>query len=105
MPFLVTPPFPDYLSGHSTFSGAASVVLAMFYGSDDVVFTTGSDFLQGVRRTFTSFSAAADEAALSRLYGGIHFAFSNRDGLQAGRAIGEWTFTHVLLEKGDRSRK
>ena len=104
-PFLVTPPFPDYVSGHSTFSGAASVVLAMFYGSDDVIFTTGSDFLPAVRRTFMSFSAAADEAALSRLYGGIHFAFSNLDGLQAGRAIGEWTFTHVLLEKRDRSRK
>ena len=104
-PFLVTPPFPDYVSGHSTFSGAASIVLAMFFGADDVVFMAGSDFLPGVRRTFTSFSAAADEAALSRLYGGIHFAFSNEDGLQAGRAIGEWTFTHVLLGKSDRSRR
>src|SRR5213078_1045247 len=63
--FIVTPPFPDYVSGHSTFSGAASAVLAMFYGTDNISFTTGSDFLPGVQRNFNSFSAAADEAAVS----------------------------------------
>jgi hypothetical protein len=55
---IATPPFPDYVSGHSTFSGAASRVLARFYGTDDVAFTTGSDFLPGVTRSFSSFSAA-----------------------------------------------
>src|SRR6059036_3920029 len=65
--FIVTPPFPDYVSGHSTFSGAASRVLALFYGKDNIAFSTGSDFLPGVTRNFTSFSAAASEAALSRL--------------------------------------
>src|SRR5947209_8619064 len=54
--YLVTPPFPDYVSGHSTFSGAASTVLAMFYGTDYISFTTGSDFLPGVTRSFASFS-------------------------------------------------
>jgi hypothetical protein len=103
--FIVTPPFPDYVSGHSTFSGAASTVLAMFYGTDDIPFTTGSDFLPGIWRGFPSFSAAAEEAALSRLYGGIHFRSANEDGLKAGVAIGAWTFTHYLQPKDDRSRE
>jgi hypothetical protein len=103
--FIATPPFPDYLSGHSTFSGAAATILGMFYGTDDVAFTTGSDFLPGVSRTFPSFSAAATEAALSRLYGGIHFRSANEDGLTAGVAIGQWTFAHYMQPQGNRSRK
>jgi membrane-associated phospholipid phosphatase len=103
--FIVTPPFPDYVSGHSTFSGAASTVLARFYGSDNVAFTAGSDFLPGVTRSFTSFSAAAGEAAISRLYGGIHFRSAIEDGLVAGIHIGEFTFAHYLQPKGNRSRK
>lgn len=100
-----TPPFPDYVSGHSTFSGAAATVLAMFYGADNISFTTGSDFMPGVLRSFTSFSAAATEAMNSRLYGGIHFRFANEDGLVAGLQIGEWTVTNYLRAKGNRSRK
>jgi membrane-associated phospholipid phosphatase len=102
---IVTPPFPDYVSGHSTFSGAASKVLAMFYGTDTLTFSTGSDFLPGVIRTFDAFSAAAAEAAVSRLYGGIHFRSANEDGLKGGIAIGEWTVTHFMQPKGNRSRK
>ena len=66
--FIITPPFPDYVSGHATFSGAASTVLA--------------DFLSDVVRNFTSFSAAAAEAALSRLDGGIHVRSANEAGVQ-----------------------
>jgi len=103
--FIVTPPFPDYTSGHSTFSGAASRVLARFYGTDNIAFTTGSDFLPGVTRSFASFSAAASEAAISRLYGGIHFRSANEDGLTSGLGIGEWTFTHYMQPKDNRSRE
>ncbi len=103
-PLIATPPFPDYVSGHSTFSGAAATVLAMFYRKDNISFTTGSDFLPGVTRSFPSFSAAAEEAMNSRLYGGIHFRFANEDGLAAGLDIGEWTVTHYLTKKGKRSR-
>jgi hypothetical protein len=103
--FIVTPPFPDYVSGHSTFSGAAATVLAMFYGTDDVSFTSVSDSLPGVTRRFTRFSAAAQEAALSRLYGGIHFRSANEDGLAAGVEIGEWVVAHCMQPKGNRSRK
>jgi len=101
----VTPPFPDYVSGHSAFSSAAATVLAMFYGRYDISFETGSDFLPGVFRSFRSFFAAASEATDSRVYGGLHFRFASDDGLAAGLSLGEWTFTHYLQPKGDRSRK
>ena len=54
MSFIVTPPFPDYTSGHSTFSAAAATVLPLFYGTEDLPFTTGSDFLPGVFRSFST---------------------------------------------------
>jgi hypothetical protein len=79
-------------------------VLARFYGTDDISFVTGSDALPGVLRQFAGFSAAAAEAALSRLYGGIHFRAANRDGLQAGTAIGDYTFDHYLRPKGNSAR-
>src|SRR6058998_1680859 len=105
MSFIVTPPFPDYVSGHSTFSGAAATVLALFYGTDDLPFTTGSDFLPGMYRSFPTCLAAAQEAAVSRLYGGIHFRSANEDGLQAGISIGDWTDSRYLQPKGNRSRR
>jgi PAP2 superfamily len=104
MSFIVTPPFPDYVSGHSTFSGAAATVIPLFYGTEDLPFTTGSDFLPDVYRSFATCLDAAEEAAVSRLYGGIHFRSANEDGLQAGISIGEWTFDHYLRPKGRRSR-
>jgi len=103
--FIVTPPFPDYVSGHSTFSGAAAMVLALFFGKNEIAFTAESDFLPSVMRDFARFSDAAAEAALSRLYGGIHYRSANEDGLRAGVAIGEWAFGHVMQPKGNRSRK
>jgi PAP2 superfamily protein len=104
MSFIVTPPFPDYTSGHSTFSAAAATVLPLFFGTEDLPFTTGSDFLPGVFRSFSTCEDAAEEAALSRIYGGIHFRTASEDGLQAGTGIGEWTFVHYLQPKHNRSR-
>ena len=98
-PLLATPPFPEHTSGHSTFSGAAAKVLSLFYGTDNMSFTTGSDALPGVTRSFKSFSAAADEAGLSRIYGGIHFMSANVSGLSAGEAIGEQAFANYLRAK------
>src|SRR6266481_5220091 len=103
--FIVTPPFPDYVSGHSTFSGAAATVLPLFYGTEDLPFTIGSDFLPGMYRSFPTCLDAAEEAAVSRLYGGIHFRSANEDGLQAGISIGEWTNTHYLQLKSNHSRR
>lgn len=102
--FIVTPPFPDYTSGHSTFSAAAATVLPLFFGTEDLPFTTGSDFLPGVYRSFSTCQDAAEEAALSRIYGGIHFRSASEDGLQAGISIGEWTASHYLLPRHNRRR-
>jgi hypothetical protein len=87
-PLLTTPNHPEYVSGHSTFSGAAATVLTDFFG--DIPFSTTSVTLPGVTRDFDSFAAAANEAGRSRIYGGIHFEFSNQDGLALGRDVGDW---------------
>jgi hypothetical protein len=92
VPLLSTPPFPECTSGHSTFSRSAATVLASYFGSDDIAFTTGSDALPNVKRSFTSFSQAADEAGISRVYGGIHFQTANI----AGQACGLSVANHVL---------
>src|SRR5207248_4269981 len=104
MSFIVTPPFPDYTSGHSTFSAAAATVLPLFYGTEDLPFTVGSDFLPDVYRSFPTCFDAAEEAAVSRIYGGIHFRSASEDGLQAVTSIGEWTVTHYLLPSYNRGR-
>jgi hypothetical protein len=85
-PLLVTPNFPEYISGHSTFSGAAAAVFDSVFGSN-VGFT---DTSAGYTRTYTSFDQAAIEAGRSRIYGGIHFEFSDADGETAGRNLGNY---------------
>jgi membrane-associated phospholipid phosphatase len=98
-PLLVTPPFPSYTSGHSSFSGAAAAVLASFFGSDAVAFTSDSDGLPGVTRSYNSFWAAAQEAGRSRIYGGIHYEFDNAAGLTAGQAIGRFIARRLLQSR------
>jgi membrane-associated phospholipid phosphatase len=93
---LPTPAFPSYISGHSTFSATAAAVLANFFGTDRITFTTTSNAVPGAPRTFTSFSAAAAEAGQSRIYGGIHWQFDNQAGLACGRALGRYVAAHFL---------
>lgn len=87
-PVLITPPFPEYPSGHSTQSAAAAAVLAAAFGAERsfVDRTHEDDGLPA--RGFPSFAAAAEEAAMSRLYGGIHFRAAIDGGLEQGRCIG-----------------
>jgi hypothetical protein len=107
IPLLKTPPFPAYTSGHSTFSGAASAVLTSLFG-DNVAFNSQSDGhlaaeqrpldpSQIVTRQFTSFRQAAEEAGLSRIYGGIHFNFDNTAGLELGRQVGTAAIARSLV--------
>lgn len=91
-PLIGTPPFPSYTSGHSTFSAAAAKVLADFFGTDNVSFTSSGEGFVVPNRSFTSFSQAAEEAMNSRMYGGIHWRFDNEDGLVSGTALG----AHVM---------
>ncbi len=99
-PLLTTPPFPDYVSGHSTFSNAGAEMLALVFGSDRIAFSTTSDGLPGVRRDFSSFGAAADEAGNSRIFGGIHWGHADKDGSKAGRQLARYVFQHHLRKQG-----
>jgi hypothetical protein len=92
LPLIATPPFPSYSSGHSTFSASSARLLAHFFGTDAVPFSTGSGGLPGVTRSFDSFSQAADEAGQSRIYGGIHWQFDNTVGLASGRQLADHVF-------------
>jgi len=95
-PLLVTPPFPAYVSGHASFSGAAAAVLRAFFRSDRFRFTLPSEDPSIAPRAFTSFFQAARESADSRLYGGIHWRSDNEDGLAAGRRIGTFVFATLF---------
>jgi hypothetical protein len=71
-------------------------VLASFFGADRVRFSVESDDLPGVRRTYRSFSEAALESGISRIYGGIHFPSANVHGLSTGAAVGMYVAWNVL---------
>jgi hypothetical protein len=94
-----TPAFPEYVSGHSAFSAAAAEVLKRFTGSDwfggEVTIAAGSSLVEpgavpvtDVTLRWRTFSAAADEAGMSRRYGGIHFVEGDLRGRELGRAVG-----------------
>ncbi|MCX6877195.1 MAG: phosphatase PAP2 family protein [Verrucomicrobia bacterium] len=90
-PLIGTPAFPEYVSGHSTFSGAAAAVLNGLIGGDLAFSTQGDTNFDGIydtTRSFANFDAAASEAGSSRIYGGIHFNSANLDGLATGHEIG-----------------
>ncbi len=96
----VTPPFPEYISGHSTFSAAAAAVLRAFTGSDrfeaSTVVPARSSLIerdavpaQDVVLSWATFTEAADEAGLSRRFGGIHFEQGDLEGRRIGKLVGE----------------
>ncbi|MEO6608300.1 MAG: vanadium-dependent haloperoxidase [Aestuariivirga sp.] len=88
---LITPPFPDYLSGHSVQAGSMSVVMTHEFG-DNFAFEDKTGESDGLpARRFGSFYEAAQEAAMSRLYGGIHYRGAIENGLIYGRCIGEYS--------------
>ncbi len=91
-PLLQTPPFPEYTSGHSTISATAAYILTYFF-DDHFEFTDTVEVPYGLSsRDFSSFMEAAEEAAISRLYGGIHYRDANENGTVQGLAIGK----HVI---------
>ena len=98
-PLLQTPPFPEYTSGHSVISTAAATVLSNFFG-DDFSFTDTSEIPYGYpARTFTSFMQACHEAAISRLYGGIHYLPAIEQGQIQGKKVGDQVLRKIKLQK------
>lgn len=94
-----TPPFPEYTSGHSVQSGAAAAVLNGLYGTDFAFTDHTHDALGYAARSFTSFNEAADEAAISRLYGGIHYRAAIERGVTQGKKIGDQVRTSIQWTK------
>jgi hypothetical protein len=89
-PYLQTPPFPEYTSGHSVISTAAAEVLTYLFG-EGIDYTDNAEELFDIHpRTFHSFRVAAEEAAISRMYGGIHYRDAVVNGQTEGRALGEF---------------
>ncbi len=87
--YLENPPFPEYTSGHGTVSGAIAMVLSDIFGYN-YAFTDHSHDANGLKpRSFDTFLDFAQEAAMSRLYGGIHYRMSNEEGLKNGKRIGK----------------
>jgi hypothetical protein len=103
----VTPPFAEFTSGHSTFSAAGAEILRRFTGRDRFGYThvqpAGVSFIEpglvpadDVRLTYRTFSEAADEAGLSRRYGGIHFEDADIAGRQVGRRVGAYVWRRAM---------
>jgi hypothetical protein len=98
-PYIQTPPFPSYVSGHSVISSASAEVMTHFFG-DNFQYTDTSELEFGVpNRSFKSFRHAADEASWSRLYGGIHFRADLEEGMIIGRKIGEYIVQKLRMKK------
>lgn len=100
-PILQTPPFPEYTSGHSVVSGAAGTALTDIFG-DSFAFDDDTEVPYGLpQRSFESFNKAADEAAISRMYGGIHYRAAVEVGVGQGREIGKLLLNKVKMLNDD----
>ena len=96
-PVLQTPPFPEYVSGHSVASGAAAVALTDIFG-DNFSFDDDTELPYGLPvRKFNSFNQAADEAAISRMYGGIHYRAAVEVGVKQGRELGKFVVDNLNM--------
>ncbi|MBA2423403.1 MAG: vanadium-dependent haloperoxidase, partial [Chitinophagales bacterium] len=99
-PYIETPPFPEYPSGHSGFSGAGSQILTHYFG-DNVEFIDSTNLVIALKpRKFKSFKDAAQEAAYSRMYGGIHFEAAIVDGVTVGSCVADNLLKNVKLGSG-----
>jgi hypothetical protein len=102
-PFIQTPPFPSHTSGHATISAAAAECMTNWFG-DNLSFTDTSLLEFGIKsREIKSFRLAAKEAAVSRLYGGIHYRFDNEHGNEAGIRLGEFIVQRLRLKKSSNA--
>jgi hypothetical protein len=105
VPLLQTPPFPEYTSGHSVISAASAVTLTKLFG-DNFSFVDSTEVEYGLTsRTFASFNDAAKEAAISRLYGGIHYRPAVVNGLTEGTALGNYIIENVKTTREELAEK
>lgn len=98
-PYIQTPPFPEYTSGHAVISAASAEVMTDIFG-DNISYTDTSETEFGIApRSFTSVREAAKEAAVSRVYGGIHYRYSCDIGNKEGEALGILVVDRLHMKK------
>ncbi len=95
-PFLQTPPFPEYLSGHSTISSTSATILTAYFGDNFAYDDTVEERFGLKTRSFKSFTEAATQAGISRLYGGIHFMDAITNGQKQGVLVGDYVVKKCL---------
>jgi membrane-associated phospholipid phosphatase len=99
VPLLQTPPFPEYTSGHSVISSSAAIALTNLFG-ENVAFTDSTEVEFGLSvRKFNSFAEASAEAAVSRIYGGIHYQPACDNGVVQGKALGNYIVEKIKTRK------
>ena len=103
LPLLQTPPFPEYTSGHSVISRAAALALTDVYGSDFSFVDTTESAYGLPDRNYNSFIQASEEAAISRLYGGIHYMMAIEEGVRQGQRVGEYIIENIQTLKKNGS--
>ena len=94
-----TPPYPTYSGNMAALSASQSTILALFFGRDDIAFQHTWEGAGGATRSYVGFTAMADEAANSRIYGGIHFRFDNIAGQSIGRNVGNYVFQNLMRKR------
>lgn len=103
LPVLQTPPFPEYTSGHSVISAAAATALTKIFGEPFAFIDTTEMEFGLPSRTFNSFYDASNEAAISRLYGGIHYLPACTNGVDQGRALGKYVINKLRTRSSESS--
>ena len=99
LPLLQTPPFPEYTSGHSVISIASAIILTKLFG-ENFSFADSTEVEFGLPvRHFKSFETAAEEAAISRFYGGIHYMPAIKNGVEEGKKIGSFIAEKLRTKK------
>nr|WP_221377309.1 vanadium-dependent haloperoxidase [Actinoplanes polyasparticus] len=97
-PLLVTPPFPDYTSGHTCSTSTIMYTMRAFFGRDDIPFSAYSAD-SGTTRAFPSFSAALAEVVEARIWGGVHYRAADEQGVQVGNGVARYVLTHEFRRR------
>jgi hypothetical protein len=98
MPLLITPPFPDYTSGHTCSTATVMAALRAFFGRDDIPFSAYSAD-SGTVRHFTSFSSALAEVVEARIWGGVHFRTADVEGAEIGNGVARYVLSHEFKRR------
>jgi hypothetical protein len=90
------PPYPSYAGNHAAIGTSQSTILALFFGRDDIPFQHTWEGAGGATRSYTGFTAMANEEERSRVWGGIHFTFDQTAGQSAGRNVANYVFQNFM---------